>query len=144
MSCALTNADRWQEGSHAQRQGWRVAELVNLLAIAQVWHAEDVLINGARLHVVVVSDVLIKMRPREDVIPALVHSHLSHSRRLNQQVTLLFLLYYAVAKGNDEEPLTDLSRVENSLLRKHCDSPVHVEPKRLPIVAHVQFVQSHL
>ena len=128
MSCALTNADRWQEGSHAQRQGWRVAELVDLLAIAQVWHAEDVLINGARLHVVVVSDVLIKMRPREDVIPALLHSHLSHSRHLNQQVTPHFLLYYAVAKGNDEEPLTDLSRVDNFLQRKHCDSPVHVEP----------------
>ena len=112
VSCAPTNADRWQEGSHAQRQGRRVAELVDLLAIAQVWHAEDVLIDGARLHVVVISNVLIKMRPREDVIPATVHSSVSQSRCPHQQVTLHSRLHHAMAKGNDEEAVTNLSRMK--------------------------------
>ena len=144
MSCDPTNADRRQEGSHAQRQGWRVAELVNLLAIAQVWHAEDVLINGARLHVIVVSNVLIKMRPREDVVPALVHSIVSYSKCLHQQSALHVLFHHAMAKECDKNALTDPSRVDSRLQRKHGDSPVHVKPQRLPIFAHVQFVQSHL
>ena len=57
-----------------------MAEPVNLLTPAQVWHAEDILIDCAGLQIVIVGDVLVEMRAREHVIPALPGKRSAHTK----------------------------------------------------------------